>query len=186
MKIFTLFFIIASLFTCVSAQTVKSVDSQYDYEANETNPFGKQNPAAPAETKQFDFMIGSFECVDKIRNPADGKFYTLKARRGAEFVLNGYAIQDKNYTQLQTSTNIRMFDPAKKEWVVSYFKAPFGIGVWRGKFDEKGVSLWKGDEKSGSKLSFFDIKPDEYSWKAEGFKDGKSTMTWQFTCKRRK
>ena len=126
---FTQCLILIFLFAIASfAQGLAPLDAQDDYEANDSQPFGKLNPDAPKETKQFDFMIGDFDCVDQIRNPRDGKFATLKARRGAEYVLNGHAIQDKNYTQILTSTNIRMFDPSKKEWVVSYFKAPFRYG----------------------------------------------------------
>ena len=165
-----------------TAQVPKPLDSQDDYEADSAYPFGRLNPEAPPETTQFHFIVGVFDCDDRILNPADGKWYDMKAVRRAEYVLNGHAIQDRNYTNVLVSTNIRMFDSGKKEWVVSYFKAPFGIGVWKGKFSESKVELLKGDESNGSRLSFLDFSEHGYSWKREGLKDGRASPFWEFRC----
>ncbi len=167
-------------------QTSVPVDQQDDYEASPQNPFGRLNPDAPVETKQFAFLIGAFECNDRLLNPANGKWFDMKAIRRAEFVLNGYGIQDKNYTNILTSTNIRIYDPANKEWVVSYFKAPFGVGVWKGQFSNGRFELLQGDTKSGSRLSFFDISSTGYSWKGESLNDGTARVFWEFTCTKKK
>ena len=62
-------------------------------------------------------VIGEFDCRDKIRNPQNGKWFEFTAFRRAEYILNGYAIQDQNWTPLLNSTNIRSFDPKSKQWV---------------------------------------------------------------------
>ncbi|MDH3494243.1 MAG: hypothetical protein OEM82_11885 [Acidobacteriota bacterium] len=186
MKISILLLIAAFGVTGVPGQSPKPLDGQDDYEANAAYPFGRLNPEAPPETKQFSFIVGVFDCKDRILNPADGKWYDMTAVRRAEYVLNGHAIQDKNYTNILTSTNIRIFDPVNKHWVVSYFKAPFGVGVWKGAFSDSRVELTQGDEKNGSRLSFFDYSEEGYNWKGESVKEGKASPFWEFRCTRRK
>ena len=184
MKIIIIFVIALAVHTAFS-QSPKPLASQDDYEANSAYPFGRLNPEAPSETKQFSFIVGVFDCKDRILNPANGQWFDMNAVRRAEYVLNGHAIQDKNYNNVLVSTNIRIFDPQKKEWIVSYFKAPFGVGVWKGKFSGNKVELFQGNEKSGSRLSFFNYSEKGYNWKGETLKDGKSSVFWEFRCTRR-
>lgn len=172
-------------FSSAFAQKPVAVEVQDDYEASAQHPFGRINPDAAPETKQFGFLIGSFECKDRVLNPADGKWFDMPAIRRAEYVLNGYAIQDKNYNNIIVSTNIRIFDPGNKEWVVSYFKAPFGTGVWKGKFKNGVFEGFKDAENPDSVLSFFDISENGYSWKGERLTDGKRVLFWEFSCKRK-
>ena len=143
------------------------------------------NPKAAPETKQFEFLLGSFECKDRVLNPANGKWFDMRAIRGAEYVLNGHAIQDKNYNNIIVSTNIRIYDPVSKEWIVSYFKAPFGVGVWKGNFKDGKFEGFKDAENVDSVLSFFDISENCYSWKGERLNEGKRSLFWEFTCTRK-
>ena len=113
------------------AQKPVAVDVQDDYEASMQYPFGRLNPNAPPETKQFAFIVGSFSCKDRLLNPASGKWFEMNTIRRAEYALNGNAIQDKNYTNVTVTTNLRIYDPVNKEWVVSFFKAPFGRSLAR-------------------------------------------------------
>jgi hypothetical protein len=170
--------------TALNGQAPVDVDTQDLYESSPQHPFGRMNPDAPPETKQFEFIVGTFTCKDRIMNPADGKWYDIKSIRRAEYILNGHAIQDKNYTNITVASNIRIYDPVKKEWVVSYFKVPFGIGVWRGVFKDGKPEVIQGDEKGGSRLSFFNISKEGYSWKGERLKEGKASLFWEFTCRR--
>ena len=75
-----------------------------EFEPNHAYPFGRLNPKAPPETAQFAFMIGEFDCDDRIKNPANGKWFEYKAIRRAAYILNGYAIHDQNWTPLLNST----------------------------------------------------------------------------------
>lgn len=181
--LFLLLFI--SALPLVLGQLPVAVELQDDYEASPQHPYGRLNPDAPPETKQFGFLIGSFECKDRVLNPADGKWFDMNAVRRAEYVLNGHAIQDKNYNNIIVSTNIRIYDAINKEWIVSYFKTPFGTGVWKGNFKDGKPELIKGDNKDGSRLSFFDISENGYSWKGEYLKEGKVIPFWEFSCKRK-
>jgi hypothetical protein len=111
----------------------------------------------------------------------------MKVIRRAAYVLNGHAIQDQNWLPIFNTSNMRMFDSKEKKWKVTYFKMPtFQSGVWEGEKAGNEIVLKQGTEEKGSRLSFFNIKEDEYSWKAESLTDGKAKLTWEFTCKRRR
>ena len=157
-----------------------------EYEANPAYPFGRLNPKAPIETKQLAFMIGEFNCEDKIYSPQNKKWFKFKAIRKAEYVLNGHAIQDKNWTPLLNSSNIRAYDAKTKQWHITYFKTPYSSAVWKGGKEGSNMVFSQINAKNTSRLTFFDIKKDSYSWKAENVTDGKAVMNWQFTCKRRR
>ena len=43
------------------AQTVQSA-----YDPSPSHPFGRPHPDAPVELAQFAFMIGAFDCTDRI------------------------------------------------------------------------------------------------------------------------
>ncbi|MDH3528388.1 MAG: hypothetical protein OEQ28_02380, partial [Acidobacteriota bacterium] len=49
------------------------------YEPDAENPFGSLNPKARVETAQFEFMVGTFDCTDLIREPSSGKWYESKS-----------------------------------------------------------------------------------------------------------
>ena len=154
------------------------------FEVSKAYPFGRANPDAPPETKQFEFMIGEFDCRDRILNPQNNKWFEFSAFRRAAYILNGYAIQDQNWTPLLNSTNIRSYNPKTKQWEVSYFKYPnYYAGVWKGAMEGENMVLRQG---ATSRLSFFNISKDQYSWKSERIVEGKPVKNWEFTCKRRR
>jgi len=158
-----------------------------NYEASPAYPFGRLNPDAPSETKQLSFLIGEFDCEDRIYSPQNNKWYRMDTVRKAEYVLDGYAIQDKNWTALSSTSNIRAFDPKTKQWHITYFKTlPYSSGVWKGGKEGENMVFRQAEGKTTSRLTFFDIGEDRYSWKAENVTDGKAVMNWIFTCKRRR
>jgi len=165
-------------------QTIPS--APIEYEASPAYPFGRLNPKAPPETKQFSFLIGEFDCEDRIYSSRNKKWFKMNTVRKAEYVLNGHVIQDKNWTPLSNTSNMRAYDPKTKQWYVTYFKTPYSSAVWKGGMKGKSIVLIQARGKTTSRLSFFDIEKDRYSWKAENVTDGKTTMNWIFTCQRRR
>lgn len=158
-----------------------------EYEASPAYPFGRLNPAAPPETAEFSFIIGEFDCADRIRNPQTGKWFEMRVLRRAAFVLNGHAIQDQNWLPIFNTSNFRSYDAKEKKWKVTYFKMPeYQTGVWEGTRQGENIVLRQGSDKKGSRLTFFDIKDDQYSWKGESLTNGKVTLFWEFTCRRRR
>ena len=63
------------------------------YEPSPAYPYGRPNPAAPPELRQFDFMVGEFDCKEATRN-ADGSWNEFWAIWNARYFLNGFGIQD--------------------------------------------------------------------------------------------
>ena len=160
---------------------------QNSYETSTAYPFGRLNPKAPPETKQFSFMIGEFDCDDRIQNPQTKQWFKFRAHRRAAYILNGYAIHDQNWTPILNSTNIRSFNPKTKEWEVTYFKYPgYYTGIWKGTKEGDNIVVRQGTGTAESRLTFFDNSAKGYSWKAERMVDGKPKINWEFTCKRRR
>ncbi|MEZ5347099.1 MAG: hypothetical protein R2681_16245 [Pyrinomonadaceae bacterium] len=157
-----------------------------DYEPGPDHPYGRLNPEAPPETAELGFLIGEFDCEDRIFNPKDNKWYKMKVLRKAEYILNGFAIQDRNWTPILNSTNIRAFDPISKKWQITYFKTPYSTGVWSGGKEGENMVFLQEGKNTISRLTFFDIGTDGYSWKAETVTDETARINWEFTCKRRK
>ena len=182
-----IFAVLWTAITITSAQSIQNPGISTVYESSPAFPFGRLNPKAPPETAQFAFIVGEFDCDDRIYSVPQKKWFNMKAIRRAAFVLNGFAIQDRNWTPILNSSNIRAYDPKKKEWVVTYFKYPgFFSAVWRGKKEGENIVVRQGSGPTESRLTFYAIKKDQYSWKAERMTDGKMIMNWQFTCKRRR
>ncbi len=158
-----------------------------NYESSPAYPFGRLNPKAPPETKQLEFMIGEFDCDDRIYSARDKKWFRMDVVRKAEYVLNGFAIQDKNWTPILNSSNIRVYDSKTKQWHITYFRTqPYSSAVWKGGKEGENMVFRQTTGKTESRLTFYDISKNSYSWKAESITDGKTTMNWQFTCKRRR
>jgi hypothetical protein len=157
-----------------------------EYEASPAYPFGRLNPKAPPETGELEFLIGEFDCEDRIYSPQNKKWFRMDVVRRAEYILNGYAIQDKNRTPILNSTNIRAYDTKTRQWHITYFRTPYSSAVWKGGKEGENMVFLQERGKSISRLTFFDIGKDSYSWKAENVADGKAVMNWVFTCRRRR
>ena len=156
------------------------------YEPSKEHPFGRLNPNAPTETKEFSFLIGKFECNDRIFNPADGKWYQFGAIWTGKYFLNGQAIQDNYWSPAFSASNIRVFDPRTKTWLVSFYRMPgfANSPSWKGKKEGDTMVMRKGNEKNGSRLKFSQISKDGFEWRGENLKDGKASLFWTSSCKR--
>ena len=169
------------------SQYLKSIQL---YEPSEENPFGKINPAAPEELKQFDFMVGICDCIDSIPQP-NNKWVSFPSIWRAKYFLNGYGIQDNNFNPQNPTTNLRLYDKATKEWKVTYISAAqsYYAGLWEGKKEGDDIIVYqkRGDGQPYSKLSFYNISEDGYDWKSETVHpNGDVNLGWNKKCKKRK
>lgn len=163
------------------------------YEANEAFPYGRLNPDAPPETKQFDFMVGTCDCQDSLQNPVDGQWYSFKTIWNAKYIMNGYAIQDVGWNPIFSPTSIRVFNTSKQLWEVTYFQMPnYQTGTWTGSKEGDNMVMKKTTKgpngASGeSRLTFYDITESGFKWKSEFFgEDGSYTSGWRIICTKRK
>lgn len=166
-----------------------------DYESSAAYPFGRPNPSAPAELRQFDYMVGAFDCMDRALQ-RDGSWKGIKTTWKAYYFMNGHAVQDIHWKQGYATTNLRFYDAATGKWQVTWFKIPpygFSSGSQGAQEGENMVMRREEEGPDGKKvvdvLTFFNIQPDSYEWKAERFVD--ATMPfggpyWRISCQRRR
>ncbi len=189
------FFIVAILFTMLSisavtvtAQNSKTSKLPIKHEPSPSHPYGKLNPKAPAETAQFAFMIGEFNCKDKIRGPK-GKWAETNVIWNSSFFLNGAGIQDKFWSKQITASGTRIFNKKKGKWIVNYFQTfpTYFAGVWEGKKEGDKMIMRAPRGENESRLTFHNITKDGFDWIGETVsKDGKATPFWIISCKRRR
>jgi len=158
-----------------------------DYEPSPALPYGRLNPKAPPETKQFAFMIGEFDCVDEIFNGQANRWIKFPAIWNAKYFLNGYGIQDEYWSPRFSTSNIRIFDSKAKKWKVNFFRMPgYSSGVWSGIKEGKNLVMRQGDDKQGTRLTFHNIRKEGFDWIGESMKEGKASPFWQSSCTRRR
>jgi hypothetical protein len=169
------------------------------YEPDASHPFGRPNPEAPPELMQFDFMVGEFLCVDRTLQ-RDGSWNERRTVWTARYFMNGYAIQDIHWKPGVTATNLRFLDAATGKWQVSWFQIPpyKTAAVFEGAQEGEGsggAMVMRGqpttqeDKTVQTILTFYDIQPDSYEWKAEQHIDGHPQSFgpfWEISCVRSK
>lgn len=187
MKLFALLVLVTAFNsqTDVLAATKAHADP---YEPTSEHPFGNRNPAAAPEISQFEFLIGEHWCTDTLTD-LEGKTERVSSRWRGEYVLNGQAIQDHYWNGRFSATNIRVFDQAANNWVVSYFRLPeFRSGVWRGKAADTQIVLHQSFEQNGaaveSILTFSNISKEGFDWMSEYVSGDKSHISWTSSCRR--
>ncbi|MFZ1700271.1 MAG: hypothetical protein WBO10_01165 [Pyrinomonadaceae bacterium] len=174
------------LLILVAVATNAQTSSMSEYEPNEKQPFGKLNPAAPAETKEFAFMIGEFACQEEFFTPQDGKWVKFPAVWAAKYFLNGQGIIDQYWSPTFSTSNIRIFDAKEKNWSVTFFRMPgyAASPVWKGVKEGENMVMRQGDDTKGTRLTFSDITKDSFNWTGASMADGKATPFWTSKCKR--
>lgn len=188
--------LVAFAFLCITAQNFiaqgnekNSIENELpiEYEPNPSHPYGKINPDAPPETNQFDFMIGEFDCTDKIQNQK-GEWSETKVVWNSTYFLNGYGVQDKFWSKSIVASGTRIFDKKKGKWIVNYFQTfpTYFAGVWEGKKEGDKMIMRAARGENESRLTFHNIKENGFDWIGETVtKEGKATPFWIISCKRR-
>jgi hypothetical protein len=168
---------------------------EFNFESSNAYPFGRYNPDAPGEVKDFEPMIGICNCKSVQRNP-DGTWQdTLDMIWQFKYILNGTAVQDETWKADQMyATSIRQFHKDSQQWVVSYNSYPSvstTSKVWLGKkVDDRIVLKQPFQAANGmdgfSVLQFYDMTTDGYRWKGEWIKDDQTVTYpfWYIDCKR--
>ncbi len=190
---FTLFLITIVLAIAAHGLNAQEKDSARgnqiptSYESNAAFPYGRLNPNAPPETKQFAFMIGEFDCADEIFNGQTNRWIKFTAIWNAKYFLNGRGILDQYWSPQFSTSNIRIFDAKAKKWKVTFFQMPgYSSGVWSGIKEGENLVMRQGDDKQGSRLTFHNIGKEGFDWVGASIKEGKAIPFWKSSCKRRR
>ena len=183
--------LILTLVVLILSQGLRSQDTAklpVENEPSPSHPYGRLNPAAAPETAEFSFMIGEFDCDDKILDPK-GKWAERKVVWNSTYFLNGSGIQDRLWSDPTVATGTRIFNKQEGKWIVNYFQTfpSYFAGVWEGKKEGDKMIMRAPRGENESRLTFHNIKDDGFDWIGETVtKDGKATAFWIITCKRRR
>lgn len=171
--------------------------AQYKYNASKEFPFGKANPEAPQQIKDFEAMIGSCNCKSTTRKQ-DGSWNEPEdIIWNWKYIMNGTAVQDETLKPDGShSGSIRQFIADSSRWYVHWYstKTPSTtFPVWEGnKKDDKIVLYREQKAPNGAdgyfRLTFYDMSDAGYKWVGEWTdKTEKITYpTWKINCIRQK
>lgn len=181
-----------SLFLLLLALASSALAQKMDgpYNPSPEHPFGLKNPDAPEELEQFAFMIGHFDCKDRIRQP-DGSWLEFPSTWHGYYFLNGYGIIDRYWSGRFATANTRVFDPSSQTWKVTFFKMPgYTSGVWEGRKEGERLVMKRHTTRPDgsqalSRLTFYDISQEGYEWKSENVAGSATTANWTSSCRRR-
>ena len=150
-------------------------------------PFGEPHPDAPPEIRQFEFLVGNHDCVEEVRNPETDEWFQGDKTWDGRYILGGRAIQDGGASPWRgfEATNIRVYDPDRATWVVSWFGTPAQRGIWEGGVEGDELVVRQGNDNGTSILTFHDISQNGFSWRAE-FQPhgGEIRLQWRIRCEK--
>lgn len=168
--------------------------AQYDYDASKDFPFGKPNPEAPEQIKDYEAMIGECNCKSTRRNQ-DGTWTDPEDMTWRwKYILNGMAVQDETLKADKAhSGSIRQFITDSSRWYVHWFssKTPTTkFPVWEGnKKDNGNIVLYKEQKAPNGtdgyyRLTFYDISKSGYKWIGEWVDKSETLVfpTWKIDC----
>lgn len=179
----------------ISATLFSSIalNAQYSYEPSAEFPFGRPNPEAPTQIKDFEPMIGLCNCKSVARNQDGSWGDPVDMTWRFKYIMNGMAVQDETLkADGAHSGSIRQFSADSSRWYVYYF-ATNGI--------PKTITAWEGNKKDGKiilnkvqpapngkegfyRLTFYDLSKTGYKWLGEWI-DKTETIsypTWKIEC----
>ena len=176
--------------TSLMAQTT------FEYADSKDFPYGKPNPNAPAQIKDYEPMIGTCDCLS-YRRGADGNWLEGVATQWTfKYIMNGMAIQDFTLkADGGHSGSIRQYSTDSSQWNVHYYSssstASVPLSMWTGNLETDKIVLYM-DQPSPqgvagySRLTFFNWSDEGYQWIGE-WVDTNGTIVfpfWKIDCKR--
>lgn len=170
---------------------------QMDYEPSAENPFGKSNPEAPQQIKDFAPMIGTCNCTSTSRNPDQSWAEPQKMTWTFKYIMNGMAVQDETLKEDGShSGSIRQFIADSSKWYVHYYssKSPTTIlPAWEGGKRGDSIVLYREQKAPNGadgfyRITFKDFSEEGYNWLGEWVNTAEtfSFPTWKINCKRPK
>lgn len=168
------------------------------------NPWGEMNPAAPAETAQFAFMVGRFDCTFPTvgMNPHDPeRVETNRMTWQAFYALNGMAIRDEFYGSASYGEQTRVWDDVAGEWMITFQTSPALVNIRpgpprpvRGEFSATQIGdamvmvrnrTDAQDRAYINHVTFHTITEDGFLWKSERlYGESDPYLEMEITCVR--
>lgn len=171
--------IIVSIFIISGCDSdIKNNIEKSGYNQFRTSDFGRLNPLAPPETKQWGQFAGVWDCISRDLDMRDDKeeWYDNKAIWKWEYVLGGHAIlnqwwqEDRSpnpVTEEFFATGIFIFNPKTRLWeAVVLNSRPHKISPkFQAEYKDEKIKMHDGTGKW--LVTFYDIKQNSFEWKYE-------------------
>ena len=168
--------------------------SQYEYEVSEEHPYGKINPKAPKQLKDYQNLIGTCKCKSVARNP-DGSWKKEENMIWRwKYIMNGMAVQDETLKENGVhSGSIRQYDKDSLRWNVHYYTTgsiSSVLPVWNGNRNKEGeIILYKKQKAPNGmdgfyRLTFSNISKKGFNWVGEwvDVNEKFAYPTWKIIC----
>mgnify|MGYP001071293633 CR=1 FL=1 len=167
---------------------------QYGYEVNQENPFGKLNPAAPAQTADFSSLIGECKCKSQRRNPDKSWNDEVDMIWRWKYIMNGMAVQDETLKADGVhSGSIRQFNADSLKWYVHYYStlsAVSSLPAWEGSKTKNGSIVLYREQAAPNgtegfyRLTFYNITDEGFDWVGEWVNTEETFAyeTWKINC----
>ncbi len=187
---------LALLFLCTM---LMAQEPSRQYEPSKQYPFGRPNPFAPDQIKDFAPMIGECDCSSQSRNPDGSWQEPVSMLWRFKYIMNGNAVQDETLkSDGRHSGSIRQFSADSTRWYVHYYSSGFPstapLPVWEGNKEEGKIVLYREQKAPNGmdgfyRLTFYDMSKTGYKWVGEWVDSrGKASIvypTWKIECIKR-
>jgi hypothetical protein len=165
--------------------------------AADAAPYGSRNPDAPEELALFEFLLGRWECVARVKQP-DGTYRSSRAEWRGRYVLDGHAVADEfrlwdaSGRLTQIGWNVRTYSRERRRWVMGWHDALAGTWLELAPEELGGVESDAAGVRyrhhappgiAGNlvpahaifRVSYAEITPRRFTWRAELSRDGGET-----------
>ena len=170
--------------------------SAYEYEANKDYPFGRPNPEAPQEIKDWQPLIGTCDCSSVARNPDQTWADPVEMEWTFKYIMNGWGVQDETLkADGGHSGSIRQFVADSSKWYVHYYsnKGPTPVlPSWEGGKQGDSIVLYRPQMAPNGmegyyRITFSDMDQDGFNWLGEWVDTTKKIRfpTWKIKCRRK-
>ena len=167
--------------------------AQFDYEPSKAFPYGKPNPKAPEQIKDFGPMIGECHCKSITRNQDGTWAEPVDMTWRFKYIMNGMAVQDETLKVDGTySGSIRQVSADSSKWYVHYYASKYPaqtLSTWEGNKIGDKIILYKEQKAPNGtdgfyKITFYDMDKIGYKWVGEWVSKDESVIypTWKIEC----
>lgn len=170
---------------------------QYQFEASADYPYGRPNPDAPKEIKDWAPLIGTCQCTSVSRNPDQSWADPIEMTWTFKYIMNGWGVQDYSLkADGGHSGSIRQFIADSSQWYVHYYsnKGPTTeLPVWKGGKQADSIVLYRAQKAPNGmdgffRITFSDMTEDGFNWLGEWVDTAEQIQfpTWKIKCRRKK
>jgi hypothetical protein len=176
-----------------------ALNAQYSYESSNEFPFGKPNPNAPEQIRDFQPLIGICDCKSYTANQDGSWADPVNMTWEWKYIMNGMAVQDMTLKMDGGhSGSIRQYNTENNTWYVHYYSTsgvPNPLPVWEGGKVNNDIILFKKQKAPNGfegfyKIIFSDISTNGFNWLGT-WVDKKENGTisfplWKIECAKQK